>query len=88
MLNFINHYYEVTNENIDQLKHLMKNEDIQHYGGRKIDIDDFVRIGRVLGNNRNDNPKRCGYWSSKSNMSKRELKKHTTEVCKLIFIIE
>lgn len=88
MLNFIDHYYEVTEENHDILCHMIKAEDIQYYNGDKIDVDEFVRIGRVLGNPRNNNPKQCGYWSSKSSLDESELKKHTTEVCKLIFIIE
>lgn len=88
MLNFVKHYYEVTEENHDILCQMIKAEDIRYYSGTKVNVDDFVRIGRVLGNNQNDNPKQCGYWTSKSNMYNHELKKLTTEVCKQLFIIE
>lgn len=88
MLNFVNHYYEVTEENIDQLRHLIELEDIRDYGSEKLDLDSVVRIGYVLGNIANNNPKQTGVWTSNSKMSKSGLKKVTTQLPKIIMTIE
>lgn len=39
MLNFIDHYYEVTEENHDILCQMITAKDIRHYDGSKIDIN-------------------------------------------------
>lgn len=88
MLDFVKHYYEVTEENINQLKRLMKDEDIRFYDGRKLDVDTVVRVGRIIGNNHDDNPKHTGRWSSRNNMSDESLEKVTTTVPRTVMIIE
>lgn len=80
MLDFVNNYYEVTKENVSLLRQMIEDEDIRRYDGRKIDVDDFVIVGKVLGNNRDDNPKCAGRWSSRYTMSESSLKKVTTKV--------
>lgn len=88
MLDFVKHYYEVTEENINQLKRLMKDENIRFYDGISINIDEFVRIGRVLGNNQDDNSKCTGFWSSRHTMRESSLKKVTTTVQPAVMIME
>lgn len=88
MLDFVNHYYEVTKENVELLRQMIKDEDIRRYDGRKIDVDDFVIVGKVLGNNRDDNPKCAGRWSSRRTMNEYSLKKVTTKVQPTVMIIE
>ena len=88
MLYFVNHYYEVTDENINQLKCLIKAEDIRDYGGHRIDVDVLVRVGRVIGNNQTKNPKRTGFWSSRHAMGEDSLKKVTTTIQRAVIIIE
>lgn len=88
MLDFVNNHYEVTEENIELLKYLIKAEDIRDYSGSKIDVDKFVTIGRVLGNIANQNPKCTGYWWEKDIMNSFDLKKVTTKVPNQLMIIE
>lgn len=63
MLDFVNNYYEVTDENKDALYQMMIAEDIRKYHGNKINLDD-MQVGYIFGNiiddNPNDNPKRTG----------------------------
>lgn len=90
MLNFVKHYYEVTDENINQLKYLIKAEDIRDYDGHKVDIDGFVTVGHVLGNNHpfDGNPKHTGLWREKGWMNSFDLKKVTTKVPNMVMTIE
>lgn len=88
MLNFIDHFYEVTEANRSILCQLIQQYDIRRYNGDPINVDNFVTVGRVLGNNRNDNPKQCGYWSSTATMSHDELQQRTTDVCKPLIVCE
>ena len=87
MLDFVNHYYEVTEENIDQLKYLIECEDIRDYGGEKLDLDFDVRVGYVLGNIGNDNPKQTGLWCVKSTMIEDDLVNVTTELPNMVITI-
>lgn len=88
MLDFVNHYYEVTKENVELLRQMIEDEDIRRYDGRKINVDDFVKVGKVLGNNRDDNPKRAGRWSSRLTMNEYSLKKVTTKVQPTVMTLE
>lgn len=89
MLDFVHNYYEITEENIDQLCYMMKAEGIRgSFNDTEIDFDEEVQVGHILGNIDNDNPKQTGYWSSKKWMSNRALKKVTTELPKVIMTIE
>ena len=89
MLDFINNYYEVTKENIDQLKHLMEVEDIRFYNGDKFKPE-HILVGCVLGNNKSTdyNPNHIGRWPSKDWMTKSELKKVKTELPNQLMTIE
>ena len=88
MLNFVKHYYEVTEENVSLLRQMMKAEDIRFYNGSSLNIDEFVRVGRVIGNNQTKNPKRTGFWSSRHAMGEDSLKKVTTTIQRAVIIIE
>ena len=63
-------------------------EDIREYSGNKADVDYLVQVGHVIGNNRNRYPNRTGYWTSRENMYRSELKKLTTDVTKPLMKIE
>ena len=88
MLDFVNHYYEVTKENVSLLRQMMKAEDIQHYDGSNISVDEYVIVGRIIGNNRNNNPKCTGLWFSTFTMSDAEFEKVTTELPNQLMTIE
>ena len=88
MLDFVNNYYEITEENIDQLRQMMKADGVRSYKGDEIDFNVDVQVGHILGNVDNDNPKQTGYWSSKKWMPNGALKKVTTELPKVIMTIE
>ena len=88
MLDFIEHYYEVTESNKDELRKLMIVEDIRSYTGRTLDLNYFVRVGRVLGNNSDDNPKHTGFWHSRNTMHDDERKKLTTDIIKPLMKME
>lgn len=88
MLNFIDNYYEVTEQNIEQLRRQMIAEDIRNYSGRKLDLDFCLQVGHVLGNNRNSYPNRTGYWTSRRNMYQTERKKLTTDIIKPLLKME
>lgn len=82
MLDFVNHYYEVTEENKDTLHKLIVAEDIHSTSGQKISskLDFYTQVGFVLGNISDKNPKHTGYWCSKFSMYPHELEKVTTKV--------
>lgn len=88
MLDFVNNHYEVTEENIELLKYLIKAEDIRDYGGHRIDVDVLVRVGRVIGSNQNDNPKCTGFWWGKHRMDSYNLTNVTTKVPNMVMTIE
>lgn len=88
MLDFVNHYYEVTEENIDQLRKLMIDDDIRNPYGIKLSLDYVLQVGHVLGNIDNDNPKQTKCWCSKDDMSAFELEKLTTELPNPLMTIE
>ena len=90
MLDFVNHYYEVTEENKDALRKLIVAEDIHTTSGRKISsaLDFYTQVGFVLGNISDKNPKRTGYWYSKSSLYPHELEKVTTQLPNTIMTIE
>ena len=90
MLDFRQHYYEVTEDNIDIFKYLLKIEDIRNYDGRHLPIDMYVKVGHVLGNNNvfDRNPKHTGLWLSKDEMNRFDMKKLTTELPKVLMTIE
>ena len=79
MLYFVNHYYEVTEENINVLQQMMKVERIYDYGNRYWNYSG-ISVGQVIGNNRTNDPKQTGYWLSKREMYQSDLKKVTTKV--------
>lgn len=58
MLNFIENYYEVTEQNKEVLRRKMIEEDIRVYNGDKADVNYLVQVGHVLGNKRNHYPNR------------------------------
>lgn len=88
MLDFVNHYYEVTEENIDQLRQMIIVENIQRYDGSKFKPED-VQIGRVLGNVWfSKNPTCTGYWQSKATVPIDGLEKVTTELPNTLMTIE
>lgn len=88
MLDFVNHYYEVTEENIESLRHMMIEEDIRDYCNDKLDLDFCVQVGYVLGNIATINPKQTGLWQFKRYMDSNELKKVTTELPNMLMTIE
>lgn len=90
MLDLINHYYEVTDANKDLLKHLMDVEGIRFYDDSTINIDEYVTVGRVIGNNDpfDHNPKHTGIWTSKERLTASELQKLTTEPPKVLMTFE
>ena len=88
MLDFVNHYYEVTEENIDQLRKLIIDEDIRTTCGSKLILAYVLQVGHVLGNIENNNPKQTKCWWTKDNMSASELEKLTTELPKVLMTIE
>lgn len=55
MLNFVENYYEVTEQNKELLRQQMIDEDILGYDGHKANVDFLVQVGKVLGNIANDN---------------------------------
>ena len=88
MLNFIENYYEVTEQNKDLLRRKIIEEDIRDYNGNKVNLKFFIQVGNVLGNNSDDNPKHTGFWASRRNMSKAERKKLTTDIIKPLLKME
>lgn len=82
MLNFIDNYYEVTESNKDLLRCKIIEEDIREYNDEKLDTDWCVKVGHVLGNNWDGNPKHTGCWYSRKAMPDYELDKITTMVTK------
>lgn len=88
MLDFVNHYYEVTEENINQLRQMIIVENVQRYNGDKFKPED-VQIGRVLGNVWfSTKPKCTGYWQSKATVPIDRLKSVTTELPHTLMTIE
>ena len=57
MLNFIENYYEVTEQNKDLLRRKIIEEDIRDYNGNKVNLKFFIQVGNVLGNNSDGNHK-------------------------------
>lgn len=51
MLNFVENYYEVTEENKELLRRQMIDEDILGYDGHKANVDFLVQVGKVQGIN-------------------------------------
>ena len=88
MLDFVNHYYEVTKENIDRLRQMMIDEGIRNPHNLKLDLDYVLQVGHVLGNITNKNPKQTKYWDSKDYMSASELEKITNELPNRLITIE
>ena len=88
MLNFVENYYEVTDQNKDLLRRKMIEEDIRAYNGDKADISFLVRIGHVLGNKRSSYPNRTGFWSSRETMNTCEQKKITTDIVKPLMKVD
>lgn len=85
MLDFVNNYYELTDENKDALYQMMIAEDIRKYNGNKINLND-MQVGYIFGNIIDDNPKRTGYWPSRNGLYKNTLQKVTTKVPTVITI--
>jgi len=56
MLDFVENYYEVTEQNKDLLRRKIIEEDIRDYNGDKVNVDYLVQVGKVLGNVYDDNP--------------------------------
>lgn len=50
MLNFLKTYYKVTDENKEILRQLMIDEDICNYAGDPVDLDSYLQVGHVIGN--------------------------------------
>ena len=88
MLNFVENYYEVTEQNKDLLRRKMIEEDIRAYNGDKVDVNYLVQVGHVLGNKRNRYPNRTGFWSSRRAMFKAERKKITTDIVKPLMKVD
>lgn len=90
MLDFVNHYYEVTEENIDVLRKLIVDEEIRNISGHKLSplLDMYVKVGYVLGNTRTDNPKQTSAWFSKRRFSASRLEKVTTQLPTTVMTIE
>ena len=88
MLDFVENYYEVTEENKELLRKFMMAEDIRNYAGKKLDLDYFVTGGRVLGNNKDHCTNRTGFWSSRNTMTDFERKKLTTHITKPLIEME
>ena len=82
MLNFIENYYEVTEQNKEVLRRKMIEEDIRVYNGDK------AEVGHVLGNKRNHYPNRTGFWSSRRAMFKADRKKITTDIVKPLMKVD
>lgn len=79
MLDFVNKYYEVTEDNKDTLYRLMVAEDIRKYSGDNFNLDE-LHVGCILGNIVDDNPKRTGKWLSRMGLSHKRLQKVTTQL--------
>ena len=88
MLDFVNHYYEVTEDNIDQLRQLIIDEDIRDPYGSKLILEYALQVGHVFGNINTNNPKQTKCWWTKDDMSASELEKLTTELPKVLMTIE
>lgn len=88
MLNFIDNYYEVTEQNIEQLRRQM--EDIQcTYDGDPVSIDKCLWAGYVLGNTKhNGNPKHAQVCHSTNGVPRTERYKITTVVTKPLMNVE
>ena len=88
MLNFIDNYYEVTESNKELLRRKIIEEDIREYNDEKLDTDWCVKVGHVLGNNWDGNPKHTGCWYSRNAMPNYEIDKITTVVSKQLMKME
>ena len=88
MLNFVENYYEVTEQNKELLRRKIIEEDIRDYNGDKVNVDYLVQVGKVLGNVYDDNPKCTGAWISRKSMIDDRLKKLTTHITKPLMEME
>ena len=79
MLDFVENYYEVTEENKELLRRQMIDEDILDYNGHNFRVD-LLKPGQVIGNNYNNNPTHTGIWPSRNTMRASDRKKITTHV--------
>lgn len=90
MLNFSEHYYEVTESNKEVLRQLMVAGNMQcTYDGGSVNLDKCVCVGYVLGNFRhNGNPKHVQVCLSTNGVPKLERHKITTHVTKPLMKME
>ncbi len=88
MLNFVENYYEVTEQNKELLRRKIIEEDILGYDGHKANVDFLVQVGKVLGNIANDNPMMVGSWHSRQSLTDDDCKKLTTHVVTPLMKVE
>lgn len=88
MLDFVENYYEVTERNKELLRQKLIDEDIRNYSGHKVNLDFYLKIGQVLGNINDDNPKHTGFWYSRVLLTENEQKKIRTTIEKPLVKVE
>lgn len=86
MLNFLTTYYKVTEDNKEILRQLLIDEDIRNYAGDPVDLDSYLQVGHVIGNDGHisNNSKETGYWIKTSYLTGRQYRKVTTNVAQLM----